>query len=104
MAKTKPSKSDKAKANDSGSKVRVYEVLDALLAFRVDPGGQREHKWKGERVASVEFQPPELEARYLSTGAIRLVEQMSPEEWAESQVAADDEGEEEAEGDEGEEA
>lgn len=57
---------------------RVYIVCDSLLEYQFSPG--REFRWRGERVSSDEFVPPEgmtveeMEARYLAAGAIRLAE------------------------------
>lgn len=77
---------EKVKAWGEGwgeDKVRIYRVGDSVLETKI--GNiipiDAEMKHRGDTVASVEFEPSSLEQRYLETGAIELVEEISRAEW-----------------------
>lgn len=69
----------------SPDEVRIYEVLTTALPLQTGAtfSNESDLRRKGERVASVEFQPANLEQRFLTTQppSMHLVEKLTLAEW-----------------------
>lgn len=88
VQKADPHSAPPAFAAPKAGEVRVYRVGDSILELKVGDAIPSEDNFKhrGDEVASSEFFPASLEARYVETKAIELVRTVSKSEWDKEQA------------------